>query len=77
MKGENRIQVNKEKREEMIASIRSYFLKEREDEMGQLAASMMLDFISEKLGPEYYNQGIADAYKYMNDKVEDMQSLLL
>jgi uncharacterized protein (DUF2164 family) len=60
----------------MIAAIIDYHLKEREEEIGHLASNLLLDFIIEKLAPEFYNQGIMDAYKYMNDRVEDMQVLL-
>lgn len=77
MKVRNSVQLTKEKKEEMITSIRSYFLEEREEEIGRLAAGMLLDFMVQKLGPDLYNQGIADAYRYMSDRVEDMQSLLL
>lgn len=35
----------------------------------------MLDFIVEKLAPEFYNQGVGDSAKYMGDRIEDMISL--
>ena len=41
--------------------IKNYFLKGREEEIGDLAAGLMLDFIIEELAPEFYNQGIQDA----------------
>lgn len=72
MKGEDKFKITKEKRDEMIASIKAYYLDEREEEIGDLAASMMLNFIIEELAPEFYNQGVYDAYKYMNDRVEDL-----
>jgi len=68
----NKINISKEKREEMISDLRHYFYTEREEELGQLATSMILDFIIENLAPEFYNQGIIDAYNYMNERVEDM-----
>jgi len=77
MKEANRIKLTKEKKEEMVMAIKAYFLKEREEEIGHLAASMILDFIIEKLAPEFYNQGIMDSYKYMSDRIEDIQSLLM
>lgn len=71
----NSITLSKEKKQEMVNSIKEYFYSEREEEMGDLAASMLLNFIIDELAPEFYNQGITDAYKYMNDKVEDMLGL--
>jgi uncharacterized protein (DUF2164 family) len=72
LKKSNKINITKEKKEQMINSIKEYFYNEREEEIGDLAASMLLNFITEELGPEYYNQGITDAYNYMNDRVEDL-----
>ena len=34
----------------MILAIKHYFLKEREEEIGDLRAGLMLDFILEELG---------------------------
>ncbi|NLM36394.1 MAG: DUF2164 domain-containing protein [Clostridiales bacterium] len=71
----NKIKVAKDKQEEMINELRQYFYTERGEELGELAASMLLDFITEKLAPEFYNQGIIDAYNYINEKAEDMLGL--
>lgn len=65
----------KEQREEMISSIKNYFEEEREEELGDLAAGMLLNFIIEELAPEFYNRGVYDAYKYMSDRVEDVLSI--
>jgi uncharacterized protein (DUF2164 family) len=55
--------------------IKQFFLKEREEETGDLAAGMFLDFILEKLAPEFYNQGVVDSHKYMQDATEDLLSI--
>ncbi|MBU7006601.1 DUF2164 domain-containing protein [Phosphitispora fastidiosa] len=68
----NKIKLTKEKREDMIASIKTYFSKERDEELGDLASGFVLDFIIEKLAPEFYNQGVQDSYAYMNEKIEDL-----
>jgi len=68
----NKIKLSKEKREQMVSEIKAYFLKERDEELGELASGFILDFIIDKLAPEFYNQGVWDSYKYMNDKVEDL-----
>jgi uncharacterized protein (DUF2164 family) len=72
MKSKDKFKITKEKRDEMIAAIKAYYFDERDEEIGDLAASMVLDFIMEELAPEFYNQGVYDAYKYMNDRVEDL-----
>lgn len=75
MKEERKIKISKEKRDEMIAELKDYFLKERDEELGDLASSMILDFIIERLAPEFYNQGVYDSYKYMEDRIEDLLSI--
>jgi uncharacterized protein (DUF2164 family) len=72
-----KIRLSPEKREEMLAAIKEYFLKEREEELGDLSSGFILDFIIEKLAPEFYNQGVDDACKYMLDRVEDVLSIQL
>lgn len=76
MSRKNPIKISKEAREEMIASIKNYFEKERDEELGNLAAGLILDFITEELAPEFYNQGIYDSYKFMNVRCEDLMTLL-
>jgi uncharacterized protein (DUF2164 family) len=67
-----KIKLDNNKREQMILSIKNYFYQEREEELGDLASSLILDFIIEELAPEFYNQGVFDSYKYMNERIEDM-----
>jgi len=68
----NTIKLSKEKKEKLIADIQTYFLKERDEDLGELAAGLILEFFLEKLGPEIYNQGVADSYRFMSEKVEDL-----
>lgn len=70
-----KIKLSKEKKEEMISAIKNYFINERDEELGNLASSLMLDFIIEELAPEFYNQGVYDSYKYISDRNEDLLSL--
>lgn len=70
-----KIKLLKEKRDGMIAAIKSYFLTERDEDLGDLAAGLILDFFIEKLASEFYNQGVYDSYNFMNEKVEDLLSI--
>ncbi|HBC92109.1 MAG TPA: DUF2164 domain-containing protein [Pelotomaculum sp.] len=63
---EYKIKLSKEKRQYMISLIKAYFLEERDETLGDLAAGIILDFFIDKLAPEFYNQGVYDSYKYMN-----------
>ncbi|MFL0196598.1 DUF2164 domain-containing protein [Clostridium sp. WILCCON 0269] len=75
MRDKDKIKLSKEKREDMISTIKSYFLNERDEELGDLASSLILNFIIEELAPEFYNQGVYDSYKYIIDRSEDLLSI--
>ncbi len=70
-----KIVVSKENRKAMIDLIKKYFLKERDEDLGDLSAAMILDFIIKELAPEFYNQGVYDSHEYMNSKIEDLFAL--
>lgn len=72
----SKIVMNKETRREMIQAVKTYFLKERDEDLGDLAASLILDFFMENLAPYAYNQGVYDSYKYMNERTEDLLGIL-
>jgi uncharacterized protein (DUF2164 family) len=67
-----KFQMAKEKRAEMIALVKAYFLEEREEELGDLGASFLLDFFIDKIAPEFYNQGVLDSHKYVAERLEDL-----
>jgi uncharacterized protein (DUF2164 family) len=69
------IELKKEVRLKIIEDLRSYYWNEKDEELTQLAAGMLLDFILEKIGPYIYNQAIEDSYTYMNEKIEDLLGL--
>lgn len=68
----NNVKLTKEKRDFMLLEIKKYFLNERDEELGDLAAGLILDFMIEKLSSEFYNQGVYDAYKLMSERVEEI-----
>jgi len=67
-----KIELSKEKQVHMISMTEDYFSKDRDEELGDLAAMLILDFFMEKLAPEIYNQGVYDSYKYFSEKIEDL-----
>lgn len=72
LKSKQKIILNKKQKQEMLNVIKDYFYNEREEDLGDLAADMLLTFFLEKLAPSIYNQGIEDAYTFMNDKIQDL-----
>ncbi|NLM13502.1 MAG: DUF2164 domain-containing protein [Epulopiscium sp.] len=67
-----KINFSKEQKQEMINLIKEYFYQERDEDLGDLAADMILTFFIEKLAPCIYNQGVEDAYTFMSDKLQDI-----
>ena len=68
------IKISKETQKELVASIRRYFAENMEDEIGDLKASLLLDFALQEIGPSVYNLAIADAQTYLQDKVLDIEN---
>lgn len=67
--------LTREQRNELIPEIKTYFLKERDEEIGDLAAGLLLDFIMERLAPEFYNRGVPGVHRSMKDTAEDLLSI--
>lgn len=70
-----KIELNKETRAQMIKDIRTFFQNEQNEDISDFRAAIFLDFIIETLGSYFYNQAIEDAYRLMNEKIEDLYGL--
>ena len=44
--------------------------------IGSLPTEIFLEYISEKVGPYYYNQGVTDAMQMMTEKTEELYLLM-
>lgn len=55
---DTRIKINKENKEKMKHHIVDYFKEERDEDLGELACGLVLDFFIEELAPYVYNQGV-------------------
>lgn len=75
LSGNDRIKLSKEQRQEMVSLVKKFFKQERGEEIGDLASGLILDFVIEKLAPEFYNQGVQDSCKYLGDRVEDLLAI--
>lgn len=59
-------------RKQAVASLQQYFAEHMDEEIGDLKAGLMLDFILTELGPSIYNQAIADARSYFEERIADL-----
>ena len=69
------IELNKEVRVVLIENLKRYYWNERNEELSNLGAELLLDFIINDLGPYIYNKGVEDSYAYMNERTEDLLGL--
>ena len=66
------IELQKETQQQLISSIKQFFNEHMDAEIGDLKARLVLDFCVREIGPSIYNQAIADAQQYMNERVADL-----
>ena len=64
------IEFSKEQKRRIVSEIQGYFDKELDQEIGDFDAEFLLDFFSEKVGGVYYNQGLNDARRLLDDKLD-------
>lgn len=67
-----KIEFNPEEKRELVRRLQSYFELELDQELGQFETEFLLDFISETMGPFYYNQGIYDAQALLQEQLEQV-----
>jgi len=60
-------------RKQSIASIKRYFDEELDQDIGELKAGLVLEFILKEIAPTIYNGAIADAQTYFRDRVADLE----
>jgi uncharacterized protein (DUF2164 family) len=66
------IKLEKQTEKYLVDSIKRFFSQELDEEIGDLKATSVLDFFLKEIGPSIYNQAIADAQAYIQEKAADM-----
>ena len=61
-----------ERRAEVVTAIRNYFETELDEPIGDLKATLLFEFLLGEIGPTVYNQAIADAQAWMQERVTDL-----
>lgn len=69
------IKLNQQTEEYLKGSIKRFFLEELDDDIGDLKAKLVLDFIVREIGPSVYNQAIADAQQTLEGAVSDLAGI--
>ncbi|NLL47544.1 MAG: DUF2164 domain-containing protein [Firmicutes bacterium] len=73
------INMSREEKVKIMERIKTYFDEERSEEIGNLAAEHLLDFMLGELGPYVYNRAIYDSRQLVNERFaqldEDLYTL--
>jgi len=64
------IKFNAEEKADLIGRLQDYCDTELDRELGSFEAQFLMDFISETMGPFYYNRGIYDAQALLQEQLE-------
>ena len=76
MRNKPGITLSDDARRRGVAALRSYCAEHMDEEIGDLKASLLLDFILAELAPTIYNQAIADARAYFEERTADLAGVL-
>ena len=70
-----KIQLNKEEMGQLIASIQKYFKEEQEQEISELQARLLLNYVLKEIAPFAYNQGVRDVESYLLTQIGDLRGI--
>lgn len=59
-------------RKHAVAALREYFDDNMDEPIGDLKAILLLDYIVSEIGPSIYNQAVADAQQYFEERTADL-----
>jgi uncharacterized protein (DUF2164 family) len=66
------ITVSDDARKQAVAALREYCAENMDEEIGDLKATLLFDYILAELGPTIYNQAIADARAFFEERLGDL-----
>lgn len=66
------IKLNKDVEKYLLGSIKRFVDENLDVEIGDLKAAAFLEFCVREIGPSIYNQAIADAQAYFQEKAADL-----
>jgi len=60
------------RRARLVEGLRGLYLQEFDEELSAFRAEQILDWFLETLAPQAYNQGVQDARRYLQEKLDDL-----
>lgn len=75
MRGKPTIELSGEARTRARASLKRYFAEHLDEDIGDLKADLLLAYVLEEFGPTIYNQAIADARAFFEERAADLDGV--
>lgn len=67
------LKISREQKMQIISLIQQYFRDERDEEIGNLAAELLMDFICKQISPYIYNQAINDVQSIVSQRTTSLE----
>ena len=68
------LELTTQERDEAMQSLKRYFREEMDEEMGDLRARLLLDYIVAEIAPLAYNRGVRDSEEFLRKRLEDLSA---
>ena len=69
------ITLQDETKKQLLASIKRYVAENLDQDIGDLKAGLILDYVLEEIAPSVYNQAIQDAQRYFQERANDLEGV--
>ena len=66
------IELKKSVRDSLVSSIKQYFLEQLDQDIGDLKATLVLNFVIKTIGPAIYNHAVHDVQIRMQEFVSEI-----
>jgi uncharacterized protein (DUF2164 family) len=66
------IELDQDVRQQAITSIERWFRENRDEPIGNVAASGLLGFFLEEIGPSIYNRAVADVQERLQMRISEL-----
>jgi uncharacterized protein (DUF2164 family) len=66
------VRLTPDQRKQAIQSIGRYLEDELEQDIGEMQAGFLLDYFLTEIAPIAYNQGVSDARRFVEEKLQDL-----
>jgi len=66
------IEFDKARRDTLLSTIKRHVSEVFEQDIGDLKAALLLDFILREVGPAIYNKGVSDAQAVMTEMIAEL-----